>query len=323
MKHIRRRTCNQPKQSDLALIREQRARAQQQLAGFHQRILEWGSVVRDVQHTERTNNSFPNLQTEEDWVTMTRNQAERYGESVLSEAKRLRREMEGIDARTTGLLNEMNRPNSARVMVLSLLFISSDVVNPQQSQASGFFRWLHAAAGSGAKAPTVAANATDGEDVTFDFGLLPYQGSKDVGGGSARSVFGYDGSLTEPPCTPIVRWFVASEPLTASSRDLLALVNGSLSANLSRAAGGSLGDLWWEGGIEEAPETGAKLPSKKIWTSVLSTEPFKKTEERLSSDTMSLLSWDYIRFYCMAFLLCSLIMLCTTCGMWARQCLEQ
>ncbi|CAJ1435915.1 unnamed protein product, partial [Effrenium voratum] len=39
------------------------------------------------------------------------------------------------------------------------------------------------------------------------------------------AVFTYQGSFTRPPCTPVVQWFLMSEPQAADEKDVLSLVS--------------------------------------------------------------------------------------------------
>ena len=92
---------------------------------------------------------------------------------------------------------------------------------PAKPEASELLQWLRAA-GSAAE-PERAFESPAGPEA-FDFMRLPYHGIED-GEGNMHRAFAYEGSLTRPPCTPTVHWFVAGEPIVAFSEDVFRLLS--------------------------------------------------------------------------------------------------
>merc|ERR1711920_545014 len=98
---------------------------------------------------------------------------------------------------------------------------------------STFTRWLDRAAREWKNHSLVdsseASQLSEEVPELFDFAKLPYQGTKDIGGGIIHRMYMYHGRFTRPPCTPVLQWFLASEPLIAYSANLAQLVNGTWS----------------------------------------------------------------------------------------------
>lgn len=150
------------------------------------------------------------------------------------------------------------------------------------------------------------------------------------------TAFGYEGSFTRPPCTPVVRWFVVSEPQAATAKDLLSLASNLLQSDHATQCQQAEGlevcgmgiqpsdGVWWRGPIKETPQSSPVFPSKPMSTTSLGFGSFHKPKEtHLSSELVAQLPWPYVQACCAVLLLCSVAMLGTTCSMWSHQCCDQ
>lgn len=286
--------------------------------------------------------TFPDTQTVEAWMAAVRGRSDSAGAALLEEARRLHGQMREVERRAVQIAAALKRPGASRQAVLSVFFRAGDEPHPE---ASAFLRWLATEAEAGATAtatppaggggPQQEAEGRRHVDLEaegrFEFARVPYAKGKDVGG--VHKAFSYEGSFVEPPCMPVVRWFLVSEPLVALREDILRIVNvtqqparqgSDKCEGVDCMAGDILGDdVWMDGLIRDVPRRQPALPQRTIHTVVLSIEPFKKSGARLSSDTVSNLPWGYIQFYCGAFLVCSIVMLCTTCLLCSQNCCDK
>merc|ERR1711904_463829 len=117
---------------------------------------------------------------------------------------------------------------------------------------------------------------------------------------------------------------MGTEPLIAHGKDVLRLVNASLASRGKSSNSVGLSDLggenvWWGGDITRAPKTEPPLPSRSVSAVVLSNVPFRPPSASLNSETVGVLPWAYINWYCGTFLTCSVLMLCITCGLCAQR----
>jgi len=311
-------------EKDLHELQEERQRVKEMMVALKRKLKEWQDEVQRVRDIDSVGEPFPNIQTEKDWITSARGKADKTGQAMLREMSRLRSQMQLVDEKTADLVDVLQRPHSARVVILSLLFRTSDEQTVPQPEAMQFFRWI-----AGAVANLTAPSSKSQAPETFDFSNLPYRGVKDVEGSVIHKVFNYKGSFTEPPCTPAVQWFVASEPLTVEVQDVLQLVSASdpkIASNdcdaeqcLIERAG--LGEkVWWHGAIETAAQAESIPPDRDIYSVHLSTVSFQSPSSQLSIHRVTNLPWSYIEFYCSIFLICAIFMLVTTCAMCSQKC---
>jgi len=276
---------------------------------------------------DRAVKEFPDIRTEETWVSAARARADRAAAILMDEADTLHKHMAEIDNRVTELVQSLKRPRAARLAVLSILFRVWDLETPPSQGASELLSWL-AAAGS---EPSDNASRRS----VFDFSSVPHMAGMKIDGAKA---FHYQGSFTETPCMPVVRWFILSEPLAVYEEDILALYNasgiasiplrtGSNGAGIARQPEGcsphvsAVGeDIWCRGWLQRTPAKSPPLPDVHIESVLLSTDPFSEHAWRLSSDRVASLPWGYVRLYCGTFLVCTVLMLCTSCMLCAKNC---
>lgn len=320
-------------EQDLADLRREHSTVSSNLSAVQASLDVWRTELERLGAADESNRTFPNAQTVEAWMTAVRGRSDRAGAALLEEARRLYGQMREVDRRAAKIVAALKRPGASRLAVLSVFFRAGDDPHPE---ASAFLRWLSSEAGDSPTADGVAEGDDRGRagleaEGRFEFARVPYAKGKDVGG--VHEAFSYEGSFVEPPCMPVVRWFVVSEPMVALREDILRIVNVTQRAASQHAgecegveciAGSILGDdVWMDGLIRDVPRREPALPERTIHTVVLSIEPFKKSGASLSSDTVSNLPWGYIQFYCGAFLVCSIVMLCTTCLLCAQNCCDK
>ena len=110
------------------------------LPRFHGLIQDWQFQLKRLEDPSARNVSFPNLQTERDWAEAVRSDSIHDGESLMEHAGQLRHQIARIDEEVEVLNERLQRPQSARMVALSLLYTA-----PQDAvlAASGhFLRWL-------------------------------------------------------------------------------------------------------------------------------------------------------------------------------------
>jgi len=205
-----------------------------------------------------------------------------------------------------------------------------EVGDEYENDAESLGAETEAMAGAGGGDKDANASGSGMGPEAFEFASLPYRGAKDIAGSSVHMVLTYQGSFTQPPCIPIVQWFVAAEPFVAHSEDVMRLVNRSSSAH--EGGGDPCGGLpcdfqglglgqgiWWDGPIDGTPKVAQPLPQRELHSMALSKHGFRQPMALLSSTTVSALPWWDIHFYSAVFLFCSVLMLCTTCGLCAQR----
>eukprot|EP00929_Paragymnodinium_shiwhaense_P028255 TRINITY_DN16416_c0_g1_i1.p1 TRINITY_DN16416_c0_g1~~TRINITY_DN16416_c0_g1_i1.p1 ORF type:complete len:577 (-),score=150.22 TRINITY_DN16416_c0_g1_i1:55-1785(-) len=169
---------------------------------------------------------------------------------------------------------------------------------------------------------------------SFEFEKIPFAGAiKDRGEAEMHHVLAYDGSFTTAPCTPVVRWFLSSEPLVAYAPDMVRLINESLAALEVDAAtpqaakafktrlldGLARREVWWSGPVDQTMKVEPALPTRELKAMTVSTFPFEAPQAQLNSAAVAGLPWGYVHFYCAAFLVTSVAMLSMTLGLCAQQ----
>jgi len=327
-------------EQDLADLRAEHQTVSSNLSAVQVSLDNWRTELERLGAADEINRTFPNTKTVEAWMAAVRGRSEVAGAALLDEARLLYGQMHEVNRQAAGIAAALRRPGASRLAVLSVFFRAGDEAHPE---ASAFLRWLAREAEGDvgeARSGRGAPNRMEAErghvdleaEGRFEFARVPYAKGKDVGG--VHKAFSYEGSFVEPPCMPVVRWFVVSEPLVALREDILHIVNvtqqfamqgSSECQGAACSAGGVLGepDVWMDGLIRDVPRREPPLPQRTIRTVVLSIEPFKKSGARLSSDTVSNLPWGYIQFYCGAFLVCSIVMLITTCLLCSQNCCDK
>eukprot|EP00439_Symbiodinium_sp_Y106_P051338 s3253_g6.t2 len=358
---------------DISRLITARAKVQQMLRRFHGLIRDWQFQLKRQEDPSASNASFPNLQTERDWAEAVRRDSIQDGEALMQHASQLRRQIAKIDEEVEVLNERLQRPQSARMVALSLLYAAPhDAV----FAASGdFLRWLTLAIKRNeersrpAKRNKAALQAEvqqlqqrlhemqaekkdelDGRgeerqlQTSHDAQTLQdqplevfhFEEFRTFGKDSVRALpltaLAYDGSFTRPPCTPVVRWYLVSEPQAASAKDMLGLAAVVL-GDAQRGPGppcqrvqglevchegiSPSDGVWWSGPIKQVPESGTRFPDQLMHTVSLGFGSFHKPKEtHLSSQLVSRLPWLYVQACCAVLLLCSIAMLGATCSMW-------
>ncbi|CAE7274663.1 rsph10b [Symbiodinium natans] len=343
---------------DISRLITERARVQQMLHRFHGLIQDWQFQLKRLEDPSARNVSFPNLQTERDWAEAVRSDSIHDGESLMEHAGQLRHQIARIDEEVEVLNERLQRPQSARMVALSLLYTA-----PQDAvlAASGhFLRWLAGTIKRKQERPkpeTEDQAALQAEVQQLQHRLDEMQGQKDEFEGTPErqlqsgpegqqetpevfhfeefhsfgkdavrdlplTALAYEGSFTKPPCTPVVRWYLVSEPQAATAQDVLSLaatVLGSGESPMCHRVQGlevcnqgiSPSDgVWWNGPIKEVPESQKKFPNAFMNTVSLGFGSFHKPQEtHLSSQLVSRLPWVYVQACCAVLLLCSIAML--------------
>lgn len=353
---------------DISMLISDRAEVQQMLRRFQQLTLDWQGELKKLEDPSQ-NESFPDLQTEQDWAESVRQHSVKDGRFLMEHVRELQQRISEIDVKVELLNERLHRPESARVVALSLFYWTPH--NVASPGASDFLRWLTQA--TKVELPKPVENQSKPEvaeklrkqvqhlqelvkemqrnqsntsgwhnerhlrgteekiQAPRDFNFEDSIQRKDT-----LTAFGYEGSFTRPPCTPVVRWFVVSEPQAATAKDLLSLASNLLQSDHSTQCQQAEGlevcgmgiqpsdGVWWRGPIKETPQSKPVFPSKPMSTTSLGFGSFHKPKEtHLSSELVSQLPWPYIQACCAVLLLCSVAMLGTTCSMWSHQCCDQ
>eukprot|EP00933_Yihiella_yeosuensis_P082045 TRINITY_DN9578_c2_g1_i1.p1 TRINITY_DN9578_c2_g1~~TRINITY_DN9578_c2_g1_i1.p1 ORF type:complete len:505 (-),score=92.65 TRINITY_DN9578_c2_g1_i1:57-1571(-) len=313
---------------DLHRLRAEREQTQLMMDRLHDRLVGWSDSLKKIYEEAGSakNVSFPNLQTELDWVASVRDSMDQDGEELLLAADKLRKQVQKIDQQIGALNARLERPDLARMVVLSLLFRMPDALDMPQSVASELLQWILTAMaldqpdGSAGKSLRKAKGIEPLE--VFDFQTLRQSDKKSV----LNSFLGYHGSFTRPPCTPMVHWFVASEPVAIPMQDFAALFSRLPSAASLINPDGKVSHthgIWWKGPLEDTPVASKQLPNAQLAATSLGFSPFTRpVQVHLSGDVVSQLPWPYIQACNAVFLICSVMMLGTACSMWSHQCCD-
>merc|ERR1719188_971505 len=188
-------------QHELEALQERRREAEKKLGDLHEEARSWAAqIARLHASAEQPNRTFPDLQTLDDWVGVTRKKVNAHGKRISEQAWEVRRLMADMDRKIEQMIAVLGRPESARIIGLSMFFKAPDEDSPPQTQASTFVRWLETAAleAQDARASGPADQAPEVPEL-FEFTKLPYQGAKDIGGGIVHRVYTYHGRFTRPP----------------------------------------------------------------------------------------------------------------------------
>eukprot|EP00927_Polykrikos_kofoidii_P024255 TRINITY_DN22096_c1_g3_i2.p1 TRINITY_DN22096_c1_g3~~TRINITY_DN22096_c1_g3_i2.p1 ORF type:complete len:499 (-),score=80.73 TRINITY_DN22096_c1_g3_i2:56-1495(-) len=313
-------------------IRTTQQEIEKNLVLLKKTLAEYAEKVRIVSAGNERNISLPSMEMERDLKTFKRHKVELVGKELLKKVESLWLSIQALELTLRGLVDRINRPQFARLAVLSMLFRSSDASTPPQAKASQFVRWL-ADVVEGDSSSTSSTPEDGARRNTFDFRRLPYQSTKDVKEAAVRQVFSYEGSFTQPPCTPVVNWFVGSEPLVAHGGEVLRLLNLSVEAKFKDS--GSKGNMtklvegigaksvWWSGSVQDTEQAVPSLPRRVLQVSQLSVDFFTPPHEGFNRESFERLSWSWVSIYCGTFLFTSTGMLCTALGICAKQICDQ
>eukprot|EP00913_Durusdinium_trenchii_P000040 g36.t1 len=319
---------------DIRMLIADRTKVQQMLRRFQELTQDWQGELQQLEDPA-DNESFPDLQTEQDWAESVRQHSVKEtehgdGAFLMEHVQQLHERILQIDQQVELLNARLQRPESARMVVLSLFYWTPHTA---ETEAGEVLKWLHQSVTRNVEAGAGAMeNRTQPQAVTEELR------KKDT-----LTAFGYEGSFTRPPCTPVVRWFLISEPQAARAKehgwlflrrwltpgvDILGLADvlrSDQSTECQQAEGLEVCGLglrpsdgvWWRGPIKQTPKSPRSLPDLPMRTASLG--PGRETH--LSAQLVSQLPWPYVQACCAVLLLCSVAMLGTTCSMWSNQCL--
>mmetsp|Transcript_97497 Transcript_97497/g.260196 ORF Transcript_97497/g.260196 Transcript_97497/m.260196 type:complete len:471 (+) Transcript_97497:2-1414(+) len=171
--------------------------------------------------------------------------------------------------------------------------------------ASKFSAWLNAqlAMKVGKTPPKVSHNVepvSDEEEATDE---QPQFRSEELfmrGLGNVVDAFHYTGSLTHPPCTPGVKWFLGTTAVEIMSSDL-----DALQAMVQEVAGMKSGEAM------SLRRELQEVDNRTVERVPMDLGAFREANVGVSSQSMAHLRWEYVRLYCTVFLVCSVLMVCT------------
>lgn len=245
-------------------------------------------------------------QTTLDWVdakkAAIRNMAVKLKEKTAGELQRAT----ALTEDAASLVGAQGRPFAAHRVAISVVLRRAAPwrTDVDKSSASKLVRWLTDAMHRGSRGADVG-------DEKRDKDIGPIDPRDSLVGAGPIGFFAYEGSLTGPPCTPDVRWFIAEEPLVVSAsqlEDLLAASNigRSGSTNLRGNATGALTDLSRKDTVLPVPG------SSKVERTQMVSGPFQKPALTVSvQESESNEKWVLVQRYGKIFFLASVFVFCT------------
>lgn len=93
---------------------------------------------RSTSEDPRPNESFPDLQTEQDWAESVRQHSVKDGEFLIDHVRELQQRIAAIDVQVEVLNERLHRPESARMVALSLFYWAPENVVPWNMLLSAF-----------------------------------------------------------------------------------------------------------------------------------------------------------------------------------------
>lgn len=237
-----------------------------------------------------------------DWIDTTKGKIETAGKKLHQEGTKQLDEATDLAKEAFSLVEAQRRPFAAHRVVISIFILRSppEFLGAQNGSASQLIQWV-------SEAMMQSGHASEALDLNsiLDVRL----------GESRNQFFAYEGSLTRPPCTPNVRWFVTAQPLAASVDDLEQLL---AAARLGGGVVGATGD----GVVGDAREIQPIGSSRALQRVSLSGKEFHKPELVLSTlASAGEKKWSFVQRYCKVFFMCSVFLLGTPFLFWlAKPC---
>jgi len=229
-------------------------------------------------------------------------------EQILAEAQELREKTnadlqwtEKLVSETEAIVDAQRRPFATRRVVLSIFLGRAPPWFPGVLNSTGLqlVRWV-----------AEALSSFSGREA---WELDPLSALDPNEDGSGRQFFMYEGSLARPPCTPIVRWFVADRPIMVASEGLETLLAAaSLGGGVPRLGDATDGV---RGDAREVQPLGEGSDLKRVSIYSGSFEPPALLPVSENVDDKE--KWGYLQRYCQVFVLCSALLCCAPCALWA------
>lgn len=261
------------------------------------------SLRKDVQHElndakGKTETLFkvPNEQSEIDWLKADKAESSEDVEELVQSVENLRRKAGSLVANSTRLESQELRPFAEHGVALSIFFRPAAEESMRQDESSDFAEWLTVVMDAGASVS--ALNGKGGLDARSVFC------SRSPSSGCINSLFAYEGTLTQPPCTAGVRWFVASAPLPVSAVDLQRLLTVARSGQ-----DGSISSNWATDAFTGNARSVQPLGDRKLELVQVGVQPFRAHFGRNIEDEAGNLKWRYVMRYSQVFLACSVLMI--------------
>lgn len=308
--------------SDVQVFLEERKIVRASLDNASEKIALWQEQLQLLLGEDDV--TLHRLYSEDKFLEAAKKEANRRGKSVLEEVTSLKSQLKQIDTKLQGLVSALERPRSLRTVILSIFIHASEVAGTAHPHMSDLIAFLKSA----------ATPETNGHG---EFSFLSFKdGPKDVASENLMKAYFYNGVSTSGPCRN-VSWFIATDPQIAFGRDLIELLDtaahvdtgvleklSSGRAYICRSAACLMEEhklsrhIWWGGAVTTSERAQPALPNTMMRSVAFNVEPFLQIQSNLDSEVLESLSWEYVLFYCAAFFLGSLVMLCTTFAMCSK-----
>jgi len=221
-----------------------------------------------------------------DWIDATKRHIETAGESLRQETKAQLLETKRLAEEVKALVAMQQRPFATHRVALSLFVLRGPQAfldDQANRSATEVIRWLSA---------VLHPHQKDDLEKQDPLNLEPVMSN-------IENVFGYQGTLTRPPCTPNVRWFVSEDPLPVSIGQLSQLLHAT------QLEGSLVGDAR----LVQSFGDERRLLKLSMSTGYFAAPAMLKADTALMSPRE--LKWMWVQRYCKVFFVCSAFLLCT------------
>ncbi|CAE8581628.1 unnamed protein product [Polarella glacialis] len=221
-----------------------------------------------------------------DWIDATKRHIETAGESLRQETKAQLLETKRLAEEVKALVAMQQRPFATHRVALSLFVLRGPQAfldDQANRSATEVIRWLSA---------VLHPHQKDDLEKQDPLNLEPVMSN-------IENVFGYQGTLTRPPCTPNVRWFVSEDPLPVSIGQLSRLLRAT------QLEGSLVGDAR----LVQSFGDERRLLKLSTSTGYFAAPAMLKADTALMSPRE--LKWMWVQRYCKVFFVCSAFLLCT------------
>ncbi|CAK9003177.1 Titin (Connectin) [Durusdinium trenchii] len=215
-----------------------------------------------------------------DWVDAAKGDVSAVTSLLKQDAKVVLGHTNKLQDEVTSVVEAQNRKYAGHRVVLSMFVLRASPVflGEMNGTATALVRWLHKA----------LASAREKDSAPLELKAVL---------GAGTTLYGYEGSVPRPPCTPNVRWFVLGEPQPADIKQLSVLLEETELANSVH------------GNARQVQPFG---PSRRLHMVNMDWEAFKAPaipqQETLSPARQKII---VIERYCKVFVLCSIFLICT------------